>query len=164
MESQVPILQLREALLEDSSVIFAWRNDPETVRNSLSQAPVQYEVHERWFAKKLRSAESLFLVAERLSADEPEAIGICRFDLAAGNTAVVNINVAPSERGKGFGKAILESAVSYLRQAVPEIRLLNAEVMETNFSSRSIFEKAGFELLGASGGVMRYQLDLVLKK
>ncbi len=159
-----PPINIREAVVDDSSLIWAWRNDPETVRNSLSQSPVSSEEHEHWFAQQLESEEGLLLVAERPTDQGPLAIGVCRFDLAKRMEALVNINLAPSERGKGLGKVVLGSGISYLRRVWPEVRFLRAEVMEVNFPSRSIFENLGFEAQGTLDGVIEYKLILGLEK
>ena len=45
----IPDFRLRPARLDDSAVVFAWRNDPLTRAMSRALVPVTWDDHQRWF-------------------------------------------------------------------------------------------------------------------
>jgi [ribosomal protein S18]-alanine N-acetyltransferase len=57
-----------------------------------------------------------------------------------------NIVVAPAERRRGLGQQLLEVLISTARSTNSEAVFL--EVRESNAAARSLYEKAGFELIG----------------
>jgi L-amino acid N-acyltransferase YncA len=55
----------------------------------------------------------------------------------------VSINVAPEQRGKGYGSRILNDAIELFHSVAGDILLL-AEIKRGNEASLRIFERCGF--------------------
>jgi len=97
-------------------------------------------VHEKWFATKLRSDNSLMLVNEFKN----EPAGLVRFDIEEINS-VVGILMDKKFRSKGLSFLMLEkSSKAYFETFSKPIL---AFIKESNIASIKTFEKAGFKFL-----------------
>ncbi|MAF06594.1 MAG: ribosomal-protein-alanine N-acetyltransferase [Acidiferrobacteraceae bacterium] len=65
--------------------------------------------------------------------------------LGAGEAHLLNIAVAPSKQGRGFGGQLLRKIIRVAREEDTERLLL--EVRPSNLRAQAIYQKAGFELL-----------------
>lgn len=139
---------LRPAALSDSYTILKWRNDPLSVKNSLTGKRVDLKDHESWYAKSLNDADREVYLAELYDAP----VGVIRFDPGADNVAIVSIIVAPGWRGLGIGRRILQQGC-----LMKADWMLSALIKKTNKASISIFEGCGFCLVTeADDGVQIY--------
>jgi N-acetylneuraminate synthase len=169
----VPEVQLviGRATEADARQVMDWRNDPETLRQSLHTAP------KRWpdFLAEFRAEychdarwPPLF------GAVEGRRVGFVRLRRCADpekrNRAAVEIgvNVAPSERGRGIGEALIRAAAEYARGQGADVVV--AEIKPGNPRSVAAFERAGFAALdravetledGTRVEVLRYQLATI---
>lgn len=139
------------ATAADRDDLFAWRNDPVTQRASKSSAPIEPETHAAWFAAALASPDLVIYIGY----SGANKIGSIRFDRVgeAGDNYLVSIMIAPEQRGRGFGKALLRAGIDMMPGAP-----LNAEIASDNLASRRIFEACGFARLpqDAAGGFLQY--------
>lgn len=145
-------LTLRPATRADGEDLLIWRNDPVTRANSLDTAPVERETHFQWLDRTLADPERLVLMAERLGSK----VGMVRFDLCRPGEWRVSIGVAPSERGRGLGRALLAFAIQRLERGCGP-GLLTAEIRETNSASRQVFAACGFCEADRADGVLYFQ-------
>jgi RimJ/RimL family protein N-acetyltransferase len=122
----------------DGRELFDWRNDPGTRRASKHSAPIAWETHAAWFAVALASPDRTIYIGH----SESKKIGCIRFDRIrdSGEKFLVSIVIAPQERGRGFGLALLRSGIAILPTAG-----LEAEIAIGNLASQRIFEACGFE-------------------
>lgn len=142
---------LRGALEKDADMLFAWRNDPETRRNSISQDEIQFSDHVRWLGNQLRSSDSRLEIA--LLDGVP--IGTVRFDWDESREgADISFTVAPEYRGRGYGFQIVAHALRNVRNA-----RITGEVKISNAASRKIFEKLGFRIIDSQGEMLMYAKD-----
>ena len=145
-------IELRSASMDDAETLWLWRNDPETRRQSRTTEPVLWADHVRWLGFTLDDPARRLCVADIGDV----AVGMVRFDPAPGGADEISINVAPDQRTRGIGSAILRAALAQ----VPSQRIL-ARVNEKNASSRRLFESCGFALIdGAEAGFLLYVLDV----
>ena len=131
---------MRRATQQDSTLLLAWRNDPETRAGSVHQEVVRPEEHEAWLARRLADPRSLLLVGLD-GAGVP--VGQVRFDVERGGEAEASITVAPERRGQGFGAPLLAAACAEAFRALG-VRSISALIRRDNRASRRIFEQAGF--------------------
>lgn len=133
-------LTLREASVGDARLLFEWANDPVVRAQSFTQATIPWQDHERWFAKKLADARCVLLIAE---AARGQPVAQVRFDLGDDGSAVISVAVAPEQRGKGYGAAVIARACETLRARRGPVTVL-AYIRPDNLASQRAFSRAGF--------------------
>lgn len=141
-------MRTRAATAEDSERIWLWRNDPGTRERSQTRHAVTWAEHQAWFGRTMASPDHHLFIAERSS----EPVAMLRFDKAASADPafVVSINVRPTARGGGTGKAALAEACRAFLAANGPARL-EAMIHADNVPSRNIFESLGFRYSGPDG-------------
>ncbi len=132
--------KLRAATAEDMELLYEWANDPEVRKSSFSQDPIPLEDHKKWFDALLKDDKKIQLILER--DDTP--IGQVRFHMD-GDEASIHYSIAPGERGKGYGKLLIEMASAELHKTHPEIKKILAGVKPDNPASQKCFTSNGYE-------------------
>ncbi len=127
-------MNLRRAVMDDASILLAWRNDPETRVQSRNTEPIDFDHHVHWLAGVLADPSRVLCVAE----DNGVPVGSNRVDFGP-RDAEVSWVIAPDFRGRGLGAAMLAAVVKVF-DAVP----LRAEIRVDNAPSRRIAERCGF--------------------
>ena len=133
---------LRPATEGDSDVLLAWRNDPEAIRFSVSGRGVTPAEHRDWLSVRLADPGNRLWIAEQ----DGTVVGQVRVDLKDG-IGTVSIAVAPSQRGRGLGSAVLQAMVIEMQREAG-IQRLRAQAHADNIASIRAFERAGFHLEG----------------
>src|SRR3989441_2297326 len=100
----------REARMADADVLWRWANDPETRQNSFNTSPILYEEHVAWLSQRLGSDA----MPTWIFSDGDVPVGQVRFDIS-GDVAEIGITVAPEQRARGYGRAMLDAAVRWRR-------------------------------------------------
>lgn len=126
---------LRPATNADTELLWGWRNDPTTRQNSRSTGVVPLNEHREWLHRRLSQPErGPLLIAEV----DGEPAGTARLDLSPGETEL-SWTVAPAQRGKGIGLAIVAECV----RRFPEHQPFFATIKEDNHASLRIAERLG---------------------
>jgi RimJ/RimL family protein N-acetyltransferase len=122
----------------DREDLYLWRNDQITRQYSKNDAPVSWATHVTWFSAALAAPTRKIWIGYA----GPEKIGMVRFDEIdrSADRFLVSIMVAPSQRGKGFGRSLLQIAIATMPNST-----LEAEISADNVASRIIFEGCGFK-------------------
>jgi spore coat polysaccharide biosynthesis protein SpsF len=131
-------LALRPVTEIDSHLLLSWRNERDAVRFSKSGTPVTPADHEGWLRTRLESPSSRIWIA----TVDRTPVGMARVDVAGG-IGLVSLAVAPTSRGRGYGKLIIEGLQRALL-ADHQIRELTAEIHQGNPASGRVFASAGF--------------------
>jgi len=134
-----PSLSVRPATEKDGASLLRWRNDATTRANSFTTAVVTQSEHEAWLRRTLANPERTLLIGEH--GGEP--VGVVRFD-HEGENALVSLTVAPSVRGAGVGRELLEVAHQWVGKGRPELRRFRAEIKPGNHASISLFSRCGY--------------------
>jgi UDP-2,4-diacetamido-2,4,6-trideoxy-beta-L-altropyranose hydrolase len=136
--SQPESLKIRHASELDLSTYFSWVNDPLVRGNSLNSNKVTFPSHREWFLKSLSNPDVLMLLFELDSLPVAQV----RFTIEEGNW---NINYSLDEvvRGRGWGKSVVQSAVTWLRLN-RDSRPITAVVKSTNLASIGALTASGF--------------------
>lgn len=135
-----PAITLRPAVIEQASMLHAWRNDQRVRRASFEDAAIDLETHMRWVEQVLLDPQRHLLIA----ADADGDIGCVRFD-CVGNEAEVSVYLAPDLAGRGLGTAVIKELQCWARANLPAVDTLCAAVLANNPSSRKVFLNAGFQ-------------------
>ena len=132
--------------MDDALDVLAWRNDPLAVAMSKTPTPVNPKSHQTWFAEAISDPQRLLLVAEM----GERKLGLVRFDQTLKGW-MVSVNIAPNERGKGFGQTALQKSLEIFASMFGSARFL-AEVKSGNEKSVEIFRRCGFMSLSEEDG------------
>jgi len=97
---------------------------------------------ESTFRALMRRPSASLSVAER----EGAVVGFSVVWFAADEAELGDLAVDPSSRRRGIASALLDRV--YLECAARRTRALYLEVRESNAAARTLYEKAGFELVG----------------
>jgi RimJ/RimL family protein N-acetyltransferase len=134
-------LRLRPAHESDCCLLWEWANDPEVRGASFNSDPIPWEEHVRWFAAKYHTPDTTIYIALDAS-DTP--IGQVRFDRTGQNEAVVSISIDHYQRGKGYGKALLNLSAERLFSTWT-ISRIHSYIKQGNTASVRAFEQAGYQ-------------------
>ena len=143
-------LAVRPVRAEDAALLFSWRNDERTRRQSFDPRPLDPIGHVDWLMKVIHDEGRSLLLVSRAGRD----VACVRFDCAA-ERATVSIYVDPDLHERGTGAPALMAAIDWLREARPEIQLVEADVLAGNQASHALFGSVGF-----APARTRYELDL----
>jgi len=73
--------------------------------------------------------------------EEDKVVGYIGTEKISGETHIINMAVAPGERGKGYGKRLLESVLN-------DKDVFFLEVRFSNIPAQKLYEKYGFKKVG----------------
>ena len=136
-------MQLRRATMDDALDVLSWRNDETTRMNSFTQDEISQDDHLKWFKKKLDDENCLMYILE----DKNVKAGSIRVDITD-EVGEISYMIAPGERGKGLGKAIIEQleGISEIagNDSKCQIRCLVGFVNEANLASSKCFKSNGY--------------------
>lgn len=133
-------MQLHRATMDDVLDVLVWRNDADSIAVSKTPKPVEEADHRQWFQRAIDDPNRLILIA----VDGDRKIGMVRFDRCEASW-LVSINLAPSERDKGYGRAVLAAGIAHHRAMVGPSQL-SAEIKQDNVKSLRLFESLGFSI------------------
>lgn len=133
------MLILRSATEADSSLVLAWRNDPEVRRWTFTNAEISPEVHAVWYRSVLDAPDRHLFIAE----DGGTPVAVVRLDVS-GEKAEVHVYVGPGCGGKGHGSRSIALACQWAREHL-QIHRFFARILPENNASVQAFKKAGFE-------------------
>jgi len=139
VEDTTAALHTRPATLADAELLLAWRNDPDTRRNSRSADEIDLDTHRRWLAGSLDREDRYLLVV----SDTTGPVGTVRWDRDCRGWEV-SITVAPERRGGGLAAALLRAGEDTLRERTGSGTPLIAVVHRENAASARLFARAGY--------------------
>lgn len=131
--------------MQDSKVIWEWRNNSHTREMSIDSNFVNWDDHEVWFEKSLNNKNRFLYVGSHLEF-KGILVGMSRFDFNEhSNSAEVSINLNPDMRNKGLSAPLLLASIEEFKKYKKS--LLTATVKKENLASIKCFEKCGFQLV-----------------
>ena len=133
-------ISYRKATLADMKRYFEWANDVIVRENAVSTEPIQWEGHQKWFAKRVVSSTSFLYVFEH----NEQPFGQVRFDIEE-NSAFIDYSIDTNFRGQGLGTKMLEQGITiFEKEAVNQFQQIIGIVKMTNLPSMKVFERLGF--------------------
>jgi RimJ/RimL family protein N-acetyltransferase len=132
-------LTCRPAKRADAELLWRWANDPEARRQSFTKAAIAWDAHVAWLEARLASPACTILIF----SDGGVPVGQVRFDVV-GDMAEISISVAPEQRGRGYGRAMLASALERHSEQRGERVRTRASVLAANERSLRMFRASGF--------------------
>lgn len=128
------MLELRKVVDGDRELLFKWRNDVETRRQSFNNSNITYLEHKNWFSKKMISENCDFFIVIK----EGMSVGQVRIELEE-KIGIINYSIDRKQRGQGLGTEVLE----LLKQKYIG-NVLVGKVKRNNIASIRAFKKAGY--------------------
>lgn len=136
MSADPSFITLRPAAPDDRGRVFEYNCSPAVRALSGNPAPVSFEEHERWYARRVADPASPMWIVEENGAP----VGVVRID--AREEARISIALAPEARGRAIGRRAIALACAAWRAPV------TAEIHESNAASRACFTASGFRRVG----------------
>lgn len=132
-------LKLRPTTIEDLELYWHWVNDPVVRQNSINQAVVPLEDHQRWFQSRLAADSTVMYVAQL----NGKPVGQIRFDRNADDQWMIGFSIDESFRGCGLGTPLIDLGVKEIRKhsSLPIVAL----VKNANQASLACFVSNGFQ-------------------
>jgi spore coat polysaccharide biosynthesis protein SpsF len=146
--------------MDDADLLLTWANDPTTRSAGFHPDAIDPATHRAWLAARLASSVTRLFIGN----DSDDPIGQVRFEHDEDGLVEVGVSVAPDARGRGHGRALVETGVAaVLADAGERVRGFVARIRPDNAASIALFEAAGFRAHGpdtvAGVGCMRYTRD-----
>ncbi len=110
-------MKLRPATLADESLLLEWRSEPLTRANSSYAGEITPEGHRAWLQRVLLDHETHLYIAEI----DGVPVGQGRIERAwkayskKMDSAAIGYSIDVNERGKGYGKQLVEKLVNLAR-------------------------------------------------
>jgi UDP-2,4-diacetamido-2,4,6-trideoxy-beta-L-altropyranose hydrolase len=155
----VPI-SIRKATETDCELIWNWANDPVVRLSAFCSGFIKYEEHIKWFYDKLYNSESVIFIGYN---NKNQPVGQIRFDKIKTNEYEIDVSIDKDSRGKGYGVQLIKLGIIELLK-LNSASIINAFVKSNNYSSKSIFIKAGFFIKGIENIKNTEAYHLIWKK
>ncbi len=136
-------LYLRQAEKDDAELILNWRNDKLSREHSFDKSIIDHDSHMIWYENRLNDPECRMYMLMR-GADN---VGHIRLDIRDG-VGKISYMIAPSERGKGYGTAIIRLCEDMVSE---DLDMLLGLVENDNEASLKCFRKNGYSESEADG-------------
>lgn len=144
---------LRKAEMKDMDLIYEWANDSLVRANSFNSEPIPYESHVNWY-KSMMVRED---VRQYILVKDGVDVGQIRLNIdKTGKEAEIGYSIAKDHRGQGLGKTMLELAKQKIKEEVPSVEILIAQVKPENEASKKAFLNSGF---GEKCSVYEFRID-----
>ena len=139
-------MKFRNATMEDASLLFYWRNDPETRQNSNNSRVITFPEHLLWLRASLDNPNRQLMIAEV----NMRPVGTIRAD-SNSDGIELSWTVAPICRNQGVGKQMV------MQFAATISGLVYANIKETNLASIRIAQATKMQLQYIQDGLMRWE-------
>lgn len=141
-------ISLRRASVDDSTILFQWRNDALTRAASHNKDEITREEHEEWFKTTLVDRNKQLYIAE----ENGIALGTVRADFDSRDGCYeLSWTVAPKARARGVGNEMVALFVNQLKGPV------KATIKRGNLASVIIAERCGMKMEREENGLMYYR-------
>lgn len=148
---QTERLRLRQLELSDLELVLLWRNDPEIRRWFFNGTPITWEQHRNWYARYLENETDIAFIADDVTGlYEPVGIAaLYQIDAERGRAEFGRLMVGNARaKGKGYGLEVVNAICGFgFRQL--GLNEIDLGVFEQNAAAIKIYEKAGFQTVGA---------------
>lgn len=132
-------IYLRKVTIEDSVILFKWRNEPSTRRSSFNDNLIEYDSHMKWLCSTLHNSNVIFLILECNRIP----VGQIRLNVDS-NTAEISYSIGESFRGYGYGRKILILIEDVVNKYFCNIVYFKALVKKENVASRYLFKSLNY--------------------
>lgn len=138
-------ITLRSATIDDSNLLFAWRNDPDVIAMRSNNTPDTRVAHDRWMSLMLSDQEVVEMYIAELDGVPIGQGRVERCFKAMSpkmDACLLSYSIDKAYRGQGYGKQLvtLLTAIGKQRYATVSCR-----IKRTNFPSAAVAMQAGVD-------------------
>jgi spore coat polysaccharide biosynthesis protein SpsF len=105
-------IKIRRASVKDAIFFYELRNEKAARKNFFNTKNIKYNDHLKWYKKKLKKKEVIFLVA---SINNSQKIATVRYETEKIFTNI-SINISKKFRNLGYGSKIIKNSEKFLKQ------------------------------------------------
>jgi spore coat polysaccharide biosynthesis protein SpsF len=142
-------IKIRRASVKDAIFFYELRNEKAARKNFFNTKNIKYNDHLKWYKKKLKKKEVIFLVA---SINNSQKIATVRYETEKIFTNI-SINISKKFRNLGYGSKIIKNSEKFLKQKL----IIISRIKNKNKASIKIFKKNNYK-------VIKNNDDLILMK
>ena len=139
------IIEFRQILPTDDSIIFRWINDENVRKMSFHSEPISWEEHRAWFDSKIVDPKHVHYIALN---ENKIPVGQIRFEVNVLD-ADVSVLIAPEFRRKGYGTEIIKYGTQ-LFLSNTSVSKVHAYIKLNNYGSYKAFLSAGYSDIGGT--------------
>lgn len=132
-------IYLRKVTMEDSRILFKWRNEPSTRRSSFNDSLIEYDSHLTWLSSTLNNPNIVFFILECNRIP----VGQIRLSINS-NVAEISYSIGESFRGYGYGRKILTLIEDTVNEYFCNIIYFKALVKKENILSSYLFKSLNY--------------------
>jgi spore coat polysaccharide biosynthesis protein SpsF len=132
-------IKIKKASIKDSSFFYELRNEKSARKNFFNTKNIKYNDHLKWYKKKIKKKNSIFLVA---LSNNSEKIGTVRYKTNKIFTDI-SINISKKFRNLGFGTKIIEKSEKFLKKKL----IIISRIKKKNKASIKIFKNNNYEVI-----------------
>jgi len=133
-------LEVRPARVDDTELMYEWRNDSRTRAVSLDPALLDHAKHFDWVKQTLSNPNRCLLVGQ--IGQLP--VGVIRFDKLHADSAEISLYLNPDLYGLGLGSALLRAGERFFSGDNKNRTEFVATVLSGNSPSEKLFESCGY--------------------
>lgn len=151
-------MNLRPITLNDAPMLYRWRVDEDSRRNSITKHIFTGQTHVGWLCEQLAKNAPMFI-----GEWGGQAVGVVYFTphrtalddkkSAHRDDYIVSLTIAPECRNKGHGKDLLRVALTKIDKPC------EAEILDHNAGSQRVFEQCGFVAYEKNPASTRYKWE-----
>ncbi|MEG1459296.1 MAG: pseudaminic acid cytidylyltransferase, partial [Acetivibrio sp.] len=147
---------LRKADKRDVFLFYKWANEEECRQNSFHSEKITYEVHAKWFEKRIEDKHTQMYV---LCYKNPGIIDIGQVRIEVQNcVAAISYSIDKNYRKKGYGRQILQLMEAEVKK-MKAVDCIVGKVKKENIPSQIIFEKLDY-VKSEEDGYLKYSKNL----
>jgi histone acetyltransferase (RNA polymerase elongator complex component) len=105
-------IQIKRATQKDASFFYEIRYEKTAKKNFFATKNIYYNDHLKWYKKKLKQKNVIFLIA---LLNNSTRVAVIRYEIE-GIIANISINVSKDFRKRGYGSKILKKSEKFLKQ------------------------------------------------
>jgi len=144
LKPTTPII-VRQALLEDESLLLNWVNDPLVRKSSFDTNTIDAATHRLWFFERLRRSDLYQIFILQTKSGLP--IGQVCFEFR-GDAWEISYSLAAMARGRDLSAPLLQVAICEFRRTRKN-SLVFGRVKNPNYESQRVFERLGLQITEA---------------
>lgn len=139
-------IKIKKASLKDANFFYELRNEKTARKNFFNTNNIKYNDHLKWYKKKLRQKNTIFLIA---LINNSKKIGMIRYDFGL-VFANISIIITQEFRNHGHGSKIIKKSEKFLKKKT----IVISQIKKKNKASVKIFRNNNYEVINKNNNLI----------